>query len=285
MPKPSLDLDSPTADPPKETGDKCFVTESEKKTGLTFVEILFDNKPIHALIDTGSTVSLAGQKLFTLFPELKQHLQKDNGIAASVCSSVINFDGKIPFTFELAGQTFTIMLKYLENMPYAVLLGADYLHNVGDQLNFDQGIMQKKFDVGAKYNCLVEPGKESVVMCVLPYTQLKDVSALISVSAAVDSDLMVMPSIVQLSDNNQIVPLSVINQTNKTIILDPGDIVATLQLLDGQDEVYEAMVDYNEETLKSFSIGKTQFWILSNSSSYKIFCGNIEIFSKSLVRI
>ena len=225
------------------------MTESEKKTGLTFVKILFDNKPIHALIDTGSTVSLAGQKLFTLFPELKQHLQNDNGIAASVCSSVINFDGKIPFTFELAGQTFTIMLKYLENMPYAVLLGADFLHNVGAQLNFDQGIMsvQKKFDVGAKYNCLLEPGKESVVMCVLPHTQLKDVSALISVSAAVDSDLIVMPSFVQLSDNNQTVPLSVINQTNKTIILDPGDIVATLQLLDGQDEVYEAMVDYNEE--------------------------------------
>ena len=69
------------------------------------------------------------------------------------------------------------MLKYLENMPYAVLLGADFLHHAGAQLNFDQGIMsvQKKFDVGAKYNCLLEPGKQSVVMCVLPYTQLKDV--------------------------------------------------------------------------------------------------------------
>ena len=46
--------------------------------------------------------------------------------------------------------------------------------------------------------------------------------ALISLLAAVDSDLMVMPSIVQLSDNTQTVPLSVINQTKKTITLDPG---------------------------------------------------------------
>ena len=58
---------------------------------------------------------------------------------------------------------------------------------------------------------------------------------------------MVMLSIVQLSDNNQTVPLSVINQTKEAITLNPGDTVATLQLLDGQDKVYEAMVDYNEE--------------------------------------
>ena len=43
-PKLSLDQDSPTANPPKETGDKCFMTESEKKTGLTFLAVLFDNK-------------------------------------------------------------------------------------------------------------------------------------------------------------------------------------------------------------------------------------------------
>ena len=50
-----------------------------------------------------------------------------------------------------------------------------------------------------------------------------------------------------MSDNNQTVHLSVINQTKEAITLDPGDIVATLQLLVGQDEVCEAMFDYNKE--------------------------------------
>ena len=78
--------------------------------GLKFVQILLQDSSLYALVDTGSTISLAGQELFDMFPNLTEHLQDYKGTAKNVCSEEFQFDGEVPVTFDLAGHTFTVSL-------------------------------------------------------------------------------------------------------------------------------------------------------------------------------
>ena len=181
-----------------------------------------------------------------MFPNLIERLQDYKGTAKNVCSEEFQFDGEVPVTFDLAGHTFTVSLKYLKNMPYAVLLGTDFLQTVGAQLDFKNGIMvvPNSYKVGSKYHCLLEPGQESIVMALIPPPPICNASAIIE-SDNNSKDLRVTPLIVKIGSGNMEIPLTIVNQSKETIVVKPGDSVATLNLLDVDDELYEGTVHCN----------------------------------------
>ena len=52
----------------------CLVGRTTDK-GLSFMKIYYEEVPLYALIDSGSTISLAGPKLFQPFPYLRKLLK------------------------------------------------------------------------------------------------------------------------------------------------------------------------------------------------------------------
>ena len=95
-------------------------TNRVKNKGLRFIQILHDNTQVDALLDISSTVSLAGDKLSQMFPELRKNLIQHKSNAISVDLSDVPFLGKMTFRFSLHKQEFAITAKYLENMPYPI---------------------------------------------------------------------------------------------------------------------------------------------------------------------
>ena len=125
----------------REIVDPCFVTLSDqliKKKGLTFIKVMYQGNPLHALLDTGSTISLAGDPLFEKFPQLKQTLKPSSGHALSVNSSKVNFCGELDLQFTLDTKNCVVTLKYLAQMPYPLLLGTDFLKQHGACIDFDR---------------------------------------------------------------------------------------------------------------------------------------------------
>ena len=206
------DNDSPVDELFQDTSDECLLTKNNNIKGLNFVQILLQDSSLYALVDTGSTISLAGQELFDMFLNLIEQLQDYKGTAKNVCSQEFQFDGEVPVTFDLAGHTFTVSLKYLKNMPYAVLSGTDFLQTVGAQLDFKNGIMvvPNSYKVGSKYHCLLEPGQESMVMALIPSPPIFNASAIIEFDKN-SKYLRVAPSIVRISSGNMEIPLTIVN--------------------------------------------------------------------------
>ena len=69
--------------------------------GLTFVKIMHAGVEILALVDTGSTTSLAGQSLFQQIPQLCSRIQAHKSQATAVCFSVFPILGILPFDFKI----------------------------------------------------------------------------------------------------------------------------------------------------------------------------------------
>ena len=214
------DNDSPVEELFEDISYESLLTKNNNIKEPNFVQILLQDSSLYVLVDTGSTISLAGQEF--------------------------QFDGEVLVTFDLAGHTFTVSLKYLKNMLYAVLLGTDFLQTVGAQLDFKNGItvVSNSYKVGSKYHCLLEPGQESMVMALMPSPLICNASAIIE-SDNSSKDLRVIPSIVRISSKNMEIPLTIVNQSKETIVVKPGDSVATLNLLGVDDELYEGTVHSN----------------------------------------
>ena len=135
-----------------------------------------------------------------------------------------------------------------------MLLGTDFLQTVGAQLDFKNGIMvvPNSYKVGAKYHCLLEPGQESMVMALIPSPPICNASAIIE-SDNSSKNLRVIPSIVRIGSKNIEIPLTIVNHSKETIVVKPGDSVATLNLLGVDDELYEGTVHRLDKTLRNYS--------------------------------
>ena len=70
--------------------DKCLFSRDNITTekGLSFMKIYYEEVPLYALIDSGSTISLAGPKLFQQFPSLRQLLKPYDCEALTVCNCI-----------------------------------------------------------------------------------------------------------------------------------------------------------------------------------------------------
>ena len=123
--------------------DKCLFSKENITTekGLSFMKIYYEEVPLYALIDSGSTISLAGPKHFQQFPSLKQLLKPYDCEALAVCNSTFKFAGQLTFAFSIGQNNFWVCLKYVETMPYSVLLGADFLKPTGINVDFGSGIV------------------------------------------------------------------------------------------------------------------------------------------------
>ena len=85
--------------PPFNSANELVDPNRVKNKGLRFIQILHDNTQVDALLDIGSTVSLAGDKLFQMFPEFRKNLIQHKSNAISVDSSDVPFLGKMTFRF------------------------------------------------------------------------------------------------------------------------------------------------------------------------------------------
>ena len=70
------------------------------------MKIYYEEVPLHALIDSGSTISLAGPKPFQQFPSLRQLLKPYDCEALTVCNSTFKFAGQLTFAFCLGQKKF-----------------------------------------------------------------------------------------------------------------------------------------------------------------------------------
>ena len=117
--------DRPTMNNFKGGPDKiCLSSELIKNDGLTFIKVLHQYMPVFALIDKGSTTSVAGPKLIEQFSYLEQQMSQHRGEAITVCSSRFEFSGMLPFAFNIEERQFENNF-YIDTMPYSVLLGSN----------------------------------------------------------------------------------------------------------------------------------------------------------------
>ena len=91
---------------------------------------------ILVLVDTGSTTSLAGPSLFQQIPQLCSRIEPHKSQATTVCSSVFPISGILPFDFKIEDKLLHVSLKFVETMPYQVLLGTDFLKLCGTLVDF-----------------------------------------------------------------------------------------------------------------------------------------------------
>ena len=82
-------------------------------------------------------------------------------------------------------------------------------------------------------------------MALIPSPPICNASVIIE-SDNKSKDLRVTPSIVRISSGNMEIPLTVVTQSMETIVVKPGDSVATLNLLGVDDELYEGTVHHND---------------------------------------
>ena len=159
--------------------DKCLFSKENITTekGLSFMKIYYEEVPLYALIDSGSTISLAGPKLFQQFPSLRQLLKPYDCEALTVCNSTFKF----AFPFSIGQNNFWVCLKYVETMPYSVLLGADFLKSTGINVEFGSGIViiPDVLEISAQQTQTIEPKQRSLLYGTLPQKPCVDVLGLI----------------------------------------------------------------------------------------------------------
>ena len=149
--------------------------------GLSFMKIYYEEVPLYVLIDSGSTISLAGPKLFQQFPSLRQLLNPYDCEAFTVCNSTFKFAGQLTFAFSIGQNNFWVCLKYVETMLYSVLLGADFLKSTGINVDFGSGIVKipDVLEISVQQTQTIEPKQRSLLHGTLPQKTCVDVLGLI----------------------------------------------------------------------------------------------------------
>ena len=164
----------------------------------------------------------------------------------------MQFLGEMTFTFTLDKQEFEITVKYLENMPYPILLGTDFLNKCGACINFkDHTVMVPLYGkVYAQQTYQLQPGEETTV-----YGQLPDKPGVNSIAVAIPTkestdQVSALPTIVELKDTNRLVPMTLVNTTDVMVTIQ-GDHIANLEMVDSLDSIYDTEICTPPETLKS----------------------------------
>ena len=203
----TVTTNSPTQTNPKPVCMNLDCTrEMTKQEGLSFVTIYHNNNPVYALLDSGSTISLAGPKLFRQFPYLMSRLQQCEEKGLTVCDSAFVFSGKINFMFTMGNKDFTVTLKYLDTMPYPVLLGSDFLNSAGVSLNFKEGIITipERMKVSVKQGRLIKPQRSALIQGALDQKVDVDVVGVV-MPCLILKDLITDTLMVQVSRNDPLV--------------------------------------------------------------------------------
>ena len=228
----------------EEIVDPCLATLSEKfmkKKGLTFIKVMYKGNPLHALLDTGSTVSLVGDPLFDKFPQLKQSLKPSSGYALSVNSSKVKFSGELDLPFTLDSKNCEVTLKYLAQMPYSLLLGTDFLKQYGACIDFDKQTVT--FPTSSKV-CIQEsielqPGETLTTYGIVECPPPADSIAVVVPLETLKESLETLPVVVKLTDSLNLVPIGLTNSREQVMVLEEGDHVAALELVTGTDSIYD----------------------------------------------
>ena len=181
------------------------------------------------------------------------------GEAITVCSSTFEFSGMLPFAFNIGERQFESNFKYIDTMPYPVLLGSDFLKACGAVIDYGVGVITvpDTISVKASKRVLVLPNEKFVINGLANVKPQLDITAVTMASDSMRTKgLEIKSCVVDISSDSDVVPVCIINETEIPVCLEPEDHIATLEVFTGKDSIFSA-VESNLDSEKT--TGKKAF--------------------------
>lgn len=202
-------------------------------------------------MDTGASVSLMHRRVYDSLKD-KPKLYHKSASLQTVNGQPLHLDGCADVSFEMQGIKLSQSFYIVRDMNRNLILGRDWLDKNGVRMYFDLGCIR----VNNTYVPLQEDLKVSSVVRMHRKTKIKPQTAVICKCKARNSPnlptscmyeisppevgflnyepgLMVTNSVTKMNDN-RIIPVLLVNNTNKTFTVRKGRPIAKIEQIEGQ---------------------------------------------------
>lgn len=241
--------------------DKLDLNDDNNITKECILPVYLENVKVNALIDSGCTHCIIGEKLFNLVPELKSKLEKLKlpTEATAVNGSKIRYPAKISLDIKLEQYEGRINAYYSPILDYELVLGYNFLKSAGLKVDFKNMKISKPKTIVVRMpkDNWLEPETETIVYGYVKYKQTLG-EAIISPHAAVQNlGLLVARGLVDIDSDKPYIPLRIFNPLPFGVKINAGTRLATVERLSLVDKISDPL-NYCSEVANTTTLDDKQ---------------------------